>query len=801
MAAATGGKATLDTDLSGVIFNGVSITVSGADENINIDRAIRSISGVISVLLEEPLAPPELNVTTTVDYDIKKNDKARLASQYTNDKVMMQIDQLQAAGYTGKGVKVAVVDNAIDKRHPAITVDYVFDYRHPDDVDDPNPTCMSHATACGGLIKSKPGPLGYETGSAPGAQLGNYILGGCKHGGHAGLVLQALEQAVKDGTNILSISLGYGNNWKFLQESDIYRRVTEAGVLLVIAAGNAGNDGLFRGSEPCNAPGVLCVGMLTNTVVNSWEWRNPLYIDGKENSTGLSMLQSKIDGGWSSDTLPVWANLADNASGHYNYYGDGCVDLPKNVPDLSKYVVLIRRNLCNEDDMIDRVAAAGAKYILISEIHETFNNVFVPDLRRDHPGVTALGTVSGTQGVEMLKGLKAGKKITVNLKDPKLILNQRPREEGGKPVGEKMDAGSQWGPSFDVGSTTDVSAPGTDIPILAPVGSEGGLYGTASGTSLATPIVAGAAALLMEALGTKDPKTIANALINTAKPLKRHPNVGDGLASVAHQGGGLARLYDASRIGAFIDQDVLEFNDTLNRVERSFTITNRGRSSVTYSLTNVVADSVYAFANNGVAYPVGGNDVIQNDLYVNGAGASLSFSSTRVTVPGNGKATVKVTAKDPSSLDKKRLPVFSGFVKLAGSDGKDLTVPYFGVAGDADRVVKVTEALVQQSGVTVPSQSIVVETHVGMGTKYIEYYLLNADTGALIDSKPFFSVGHAAEKIFLFNWNGEVNGVKVPGGEYKIRVRSLRAFGSVGSTDSKDYITLDTPKFSFKRSN
>lgn len=797
---------TLDKDLSGVVFNGVSIEVSGADTDANVETAIRSIPGVVSVLLDEPLPIPKVNITSTLDFDVKEKSKARAAKVFPRDKITLQIDKMQAAGWTGKGVKVAVVDKAIDKRHPALTVDYIWDNRQLGDIDDnPDPSCMSHATTCAGLIKSKPGPGGIETGTAPGVQLGNYILGGCKYGDTVQSILMASEQAVKDGTNILSISYAYGKNWKFLTDSSFFQRITEAGILVVVGASNSGNDGIFRGSEPCAAPGVLCVGMTRNSAVTTWEWRSPLIIDGKENATQLAWAQSRIDGGWSGNTLPVWSNIASNAGGWGGWGGDGCQELPADTPDLSKYVVLIRRNGCNEDDMIDRAAAAGAKYILIAELYEQFEDTFKPDIRRDHLNVTALATISGVQGIDMVKALKAGKKISVSLQNAQFTLKERSRRERGKDVGDIMDTGSQWGPSFDLGSTTDVSAPGTDLPILVPVGSVGGIYAIGAGTSFATPLIAGAAALLMEALGTKDPKIIANALINTAKPLKRRFSVNDdannnGLDSVAHQGGGLGQVYDASGLSASIDTDILEFNDTLHRVERSFTITNRGSSPITYSLSNVVADTVYTFADNGENNPVGGQDIIQNQLYINGTGAALKFSSSTVTVSANGKATIKVSASDPPSVKRTRLPIFSGFIKLAGSNGKNLSVPYFGVAGDADRVPKIYKAYVRQSDVTVPEQEMIIDTYVGMGTRLLQYFLVDAKTGELVHDKPFSTQNGMGNTAYAFGWKGEVDGTKIPGGEYKIRLRSLRAFGKLGSTDPEDYVDYDTPAFSFKRS-
>lgn len=51
---------------------------------------------------------------------------------------------------------------------------------------------------------------------------------------------------------------------------------------------------------------------------------------------------------------------------------DGCDPLPESTPDLSSYVVLIRRGSCTFTQKVTNAAAKGAKYALI------YNNVATP---------------------------------------------------------------------------------------------------------------------------------------------------------------------------------------------------------------------------------------------------------------------------------------------------------------------------------------------------------------------------------------------------------------------------------------
>ncbi|POR37781.1 Subtilisin-like serine protease PR1C [Tolypocladium paradoxum] len=63
------------------------------------------------------------------------------------------------------------------------------------------------------------------------------------------------------------------------------------------------------------------------------------------------------------------------------------------------------------------------------------------------------------------------------------------------------------------------------------------------------------------------------------------------------------------------------------------------------------------------------------------ATADVKLSKSSLTLGPGQSATVDVSAADPPGLDPKRLPVWSGWIAVSGSDGKTLTVPYLGLGG------------------------------------------------------------------------------------------------------------------------
>ncbi|RDA87723.1 hypothetical protein CP532_1806, partial [Ophiocordyceps camponoti-leonardi (nom. inval.)] len=221
---------------------------------------------------------------------------------------------------------------------------------------------------------------------------------------------------------------------------------------------------------------------------------------------------------------------------------------------------------------------------------------------------------------------------------------------------------SAYGPTWDLDIKPTVGAPGREVPVTL----KGGGYGFESGTSYATPLVGGIMALIAEARGGMfDPVVLNSLIMSTAEP-QREP--GAGLITVALQGGGLVRAWEAAHTTTLVEPAGLIFNDTEHRVESiNLRIENTAETEVTYQLSNSVADTHYTSPRYGVP--------------VDDAKAGIHLSLTSITIGAKQSATVIVSAADPKGLDSKRLPLWSGWVAVLGSDDSFLTVPYLGLAG------------------------------------------------------------------------------------------------------------------------
>ncbi|KAM3433199.1 hypothetical protein MY4824_006122 [Beauveria thailandica] len=236
------------------------------------------------------------------------------------------------------------------------------------------------------------------------------------------------------------------------------------------------------------------------------------------------------------------------------------------------------------------------------------------------------------------------------------------------------------GPTWDLDIKPSLGAPGLRVPAIK----MGNKYTTLSGTSLAAPFAAGIGALVADALATGsgsngslkiDADMIRSRLMSTAKPQKGFK--AKGLISVIQQGGGLIDAWDAAHTTTLVEPPSLPFNDTEHRVPSlSLKITNKAESEVTYQLSSLHAPTI-----NTVGYNtrIRADPMVLERVY--NAPADIKISQDSLTLGPGLSATVQVTAADPSGLDQARIPVWSGWIVVNGTDGSNLTVPFLGVAG------------------------------------------------------------------------------------------------------------------------
>ncbi|MDQ0352234.1 subtilisin [Alkalibacillus filiformis] len=146
----------------------------------------------------------------------------------------------QDAGYTGNGVKVAILDTGIDASHEDLNVvggHSVFD---DSDNNDPYYDGSGHGTHVAGTVAALDNNVGV-LGVAPKADLyAVKVLNNSGSGSYSGIA-EGLEWSIQNDMDIVNMSLGGSQSSSILEEyTDL---AYEDGILVVAAAGNSGNRG------------------------------------------------------------------------------------------------------------------------------------------------------------------------------------------------------------------------------------------------------------------------------------------------------------------------------------------------------------------------------------------------------------------------------------------------------------------------------------------------------------------------------------------------------------------------------
>jgi hypothetical protein len=405
-------------------------------------------------------------------------------------------------------------------------------------------------------------------------------------------------------------------------------------------------------------------------------------------------------------------------------------------------------------------------------------------------------------------------------------------------TGGFMSPTSSWALPYELDVKPAFSAPGDSILSTYPVNL--GSYAVLSGTSLATPFASGVYALLIEARNTKDAAALQRIISSVAKPTLYQDINGitlSSLAPVAQQGAGLVQAYDAAKITTLLSIQKIAFNDTdhfTGSVE--FDISNTGRAEQTFTLGSVNSATVYTFAETINELNAWTRERSLAEGIVD-AKATLSFSSSSITVAAGAAAHVTVTAQYPTNLNATRLPVYGGWVTLNSTSGENLSIPYLGVAGSMYNTPVInptqvatylnndvlgfsTTALPPNTTFTLPVPTALPDPNSNatdnnptpgviyssvMGTRLVRALVIPLEVNGTVSTTRILGYdavdeiplrfGHLYLDTTLFEpvpFNGMTqNGTVVPAGRYEIRLLALKFFGD--SRRVEDYQVLAFP--------
>jgi subtilisin family serine protease len=288
--------------------------------------------------------------------------------------VLTQVNKLHEEGYTGKGIRIGIVDSGVDFNHPVLGgcfgkgciigygMDLIGDAFNGTNTPVPGPypyDCLGHGTHVSGIIAAQKNPLGF-IGAAYGATLGMYKALNCDGVSSNDVLIAGFNQAYEDGSDILSLSVGVISGWKEDPLAIAVSRIVDAGVPCVIANGNNGPT-IFSSASPADGKGVMSVASIENTLTPLLGTEGFTNLDGPSNNL-TSFVWVPGTPAFPNITLPLWAVTPNTTT---DGTSTACSPLSDSAPaDLSDKIVLVELTGCDDPTIAANLAINNAKYIM-----------------------------------------------------------------------------------------------------------------------------------------------------------------------------------------------------------------------------------------------------------------------------------------------------------------------------------------------------------------------------------------------------------------------------------------------------
>ena len=685
--------------------------------------AIRAVSGVKAAFLDrethvEDADDQVAGEGATNSSRISTQDPANLSAQ-----LMMHADQITQKG---DGKVVAVIDTGVDMTHPAFTgalggtpalsadkvasltpqlgngktggyvsEKFPFAYDYADNDPDASPTgeAGSHGTHVAGITAGNAGEI---VGIAPDAQI---IVAKVARSSNGGIpdsaLLAALDDMVVLRPDVINLSLGQTGGMDNEADSmyaTVFKSLQNAGVTVNAAAGNeytAGYGNLSGKNLPYVSDpdsSVLCEPASYSSVVSVASVDNSLAHSAF--TVGDRNIAYQRAGGADGQKMP---DLSDLTGGPFEYV-DGGIGSPEDGQALkAKYpeglagkIVLVKRGSLTFQDKFNNIAGSKPAGFIV------YNNV---------PGDSLVVMSLATDGVPAAFISQADGEAMLAAADHRLSV--APGKVVPPSSKYSMSSFSSWGVTPDLRLKPEVAAPGGNIYSAVP----GGTYEFMSGTSMATPQMAGVSAVVLERV-QNDPlfasmsarekiDVVQNLIMGTATPVVDPLQDTGVFYSPRKQGSGLTNVLAATTSSVYPtvvgapeqSRPKADLGDGTNGWHFDVTLHNLSGVEATYSLnTQALSEIVDGGFFTGQSSDWRGKGV---NIAYSGA-ASASGEGATVTVPANGEATVGIDVTPGSEFasyvaDNTPNGTFlDGFVRFTSKTESqpDLTVPYAGFYGN-----------------------------------------------------------------------------------------------------------------------
>ena len=685
--------------------------------------AIRRAPGVRAAFLERE---GHVNDGATLDaeggLEAARNggqDPANLSAQ-----LMMRTDQV---AQKGEGKVIAVIDTGVDTTHQAFTGElagtppltpqkvaaltsqlgegktgvyisqkFPFAYDYADGDNDASPReggSGFHGTHVAGIAAGNADKI---VGTAPNAQV---IVAKVTRSEDDALLDSALLASLDDmlvlHPDVINLSLGWTagmDNEADTVYATVYKKLQDAGITVNAAAGNAFSTGYGNNSgkglpyasdpdssvidEPATYSSVVAVASVENALI-----RNAFTVNGKD----IGYQRSR---GMNGEKVAYFSDLP---AGTYEYVDAGFASeedvaaLKEKYPDgLAGKIALVSRGKMTYQKKVENLYDLHPAGILV------YNNVSVGSLiimnltTQDMPAAF----ISQADGQAMLDAPEHKLSIAEGQ-----VLPQSSIYEASE--------FSSWGVSPDLRLKPEIAAPGGNVFSSIP----NGAYEQTSGTSMATPQMAGISAIVLQRVQS-DPlfasmsarqqaDVVQNLIMGTARPLTDAAQTTGALYSPRKQGAGLVDALAATTSSVYPtvvgaaeqSRPKADLGDGTKGWHFDVTLHNLSGTAATYELSSQALSEIV----DGGFFTEHSSDWRGHGVEITYSGAaSASAEGATVMVPASGEATVGIDVTPGSEFasyvaDNTPNGTFlDGFVRFASkTEGQpDLAVPYLGFYGD-----------------------------------------------------------------------------------------------------------------------
>ncbi|CAH1759833.1 506_t:CDS:10, partial [Entrophospora sp. SA101] len=780
-------------------INGVSFLLPGgldslkkvADISVNLNIVPRP-----SHIVDDKLKKRDYNTNDTIQFapnnNINEIHKVTGVDRVQNEILRIDYRHPALGGCYGTGCRVAYGHN------------FVIDGTNFNSVNDPLDTCNGHGTHVAGLIGANDSLITGFMGVAPNVTFGAYKSMNCQGTGSADNIMAALEAAATDQMDIVNLSLG-GEGWAETSMSVIADSIATRGINVIAANGNEGTRGIWDSAMPAIGYGTISVASMDAKnflVYRATDIKDPTFI--------IDYI--------TSNARPFNINQGETVIFDSS---NNCKDVPAQT--LTGKVVILNLYAANINQCIVSQLFTDLQVAKIVGAFVIDNTTTGPDIFDPFQDEVKypVAYILLTEAQHLLDRAVTNKPLTLDFSDKKGYIIENS-------FGSVISYFSSWGltPTLDI---KEIVAPGGVMFSTYPLPFGG--YRLNSGTSMATPYIAGCVALYLSATGIKQPTLdVRNAFMNYARPLK-FPS-GTVVSPVLQQGTGLVNVFDTILGKILISPSKLTLNDTLNGIsnkdlnyiEKNLTV--KGLNEYQEVSFIVIHEPSYSLNGYNGTTILDSKDLVYSDVVAN-----ITIEPNIFTIANQSSLTINLKITPPTINDAGHW-FYNGFIKFVPNitDYGNITIPYAGLASSAkdlpifqspefphiqapqnpilppNYIFTMTFKNLPLLKVVFSTPTVLCYVIIFSSTTYQPLGILtNNDNPFLISGENRFVTKTRKTRPLVRSWEGDyiegsfgddghfvpsttaVNGVQIPNGDYYIQFRALKLFGDTKVVGDWEY--------------